>query len=135
MLRSLRTAERAMQLQQVRIETLANNLANVDSTGFKQILTQVSQLRGRPAGEASADAAQDKRGAIPLRRTVWETVPQTRIRAVMDTRPGPLMPTGKATDMAIIGEGFFVVSNDEGEFYTRDGSFHLDGKQRPGRYL
>ncbi len=48
MLRSLRTAEQAMNLHLTRINTLANNLANVDATGFKQVLTRVAE-QGAPA--------------------------------------------------------------------------------------
>ena len=50
MIRSLNTAENAMQLEQNRIDALANNLANVNTAGFKQILTRVAEVtnEGQP---------------------------------------------------------------------------------------
>ena len=51
MIRSLNTAERAMQLQQTRIDALANNLANANSTGFRQILTRVAERGADSTGE------------------------------------------------------------------------------------
>ena len=73
MIRSLNTAENAMQIEQVRIDALANNLANVDSTGFRQILTRVVERNApdvpvsdaagpwptpRPPGAAAPSAAR-----------------------------------------------------------------------------
>ncbi len=49
MLRSLRTAEKAMHLEQTRIDYLANNLANVDSSGFKQVLSRVAEANAKKA--------------------------------------------------------------------------------------
>ena len=108
MLKSLRAAERAMQIQQTRIDSLANNLANVDTAGFKQILTRVAEI---PSPAMAGQAAAGK---------------ELEVSGALDPRPGSLSPTGRSCDLAIIGEGFFVVETPDGEFYTRDGSFRLD---------
>ena len=55
MIRSLNTAQRAMQMEQVRIDALANNLANVNSAGFKQILTRVAQPDGGDRTDPDVD--------------------------------------------------------------------------------
>jgi flagellar basal-body rod protein FlgG len=123
-----------MQLEQVRVEALANNLANVNSNGFQQVLTTAQQLAGTPR-----DAARPEEPA-----TAWETLappgrngaaawpPQATVDLVsaLDTRPGTLRVTGRATDVAIAGEGYFVVETEQGELYTRDGSFHVDAAGR-----
>lgn len=112
-------AERAMQLQQVRIDTLANNLANVDTAGFKQVLTSVTEQ-----GPAGANAGGAGRG-------VWSPVAALDLRQGTDQRPGGLRATGRQTDMALVGEGFFVLQDDTGqEFYTRNGNFQLDTNRR-----
>jgi flagellar basal body rod protein FlgG len=130
MLRSLNTAEEAMKLQQTRIDVLANNLANADTTGFKQILTQVLESGAQDGAvrrydDTPPDALPRRRGlAMPPGREVTMTV-------AVDLRKGPLRQTGRPTDLAIIGEGFFVVQDEAGrEFYTRAGSFSVDGQKR-----
>jgi flagellar basal-body rod protein FlgF len=153
-LRSLNTAEDGMAIQQLRIQTLANNLANVDATGFKQILTRV-QSEGatalgavdqagegtqpeRTAAEITAEAAgaavgtTDPSAAAGLRRDAWTWSPVTapRLEAATDMRPGPLRNTGRATDLALLGDGFFVVQDGDLETYTRNGAFTLDGEGR-----
>lgn len=131
MIRSLNTAEKAMQMEQVRIDALANNLANVDSTGFRQILTRVVE-KGAPDGpvadaELTVAAAAAGRGTA-ARRTA--DVPDTLVTHAMDPRRGPVVATGRDTDVAIMGRGFFVVQTDAGERYTRAGSFVLDSQRR-----
>lgn len=126
MLRSLRTAERAMQLQQLRLETLANNLANVDSSGFKQILTQVTH---EDRARQQVDRINDLQLRDPEKSVVdavWQPLPATRIKAVADHRQGALHTTGRDLDLAIVGDGFFEVGEGDNRQYTRNGSFHLD---------
>ncbi len=126
MLRSLRTAERAMQLQQLHIETLANNLANVNSAGFKQVLTQVFQDGPVNAGRAVAAEPHQAITRSDSPDDVWSTQPAPQIQAVLDLRPGTLRTTERATDFAIDGDGYFVVGEDGEELYTRNGSFTFD---------
>jgi len=130
MLRSLRTAERAMQLQQLRLETLANNLANVDSSGFKQILTQVTR-----EDQATRQANKMNNLGLPdpdksVVDAVWNPLPATRIQAVADHRQGALRTTGRDLDLAIVGDGFFEVGEGDNRQYTRNGSFRLDGNRQ-----
>jgi flagellar basal-body rod protein FlgG len=124
-----------MHLQQTRIDTLANNLANVATTGFRQVLNAVSERMparaGAPgmAGEADGPLGVG-RAAVgdPMARPLATTLAMTN---VVDHRPGPLESTGRGTDVALTGPGFFVVQDTEGnEYFTRDGSFRLDGEGR-----
>lgn len=131
MIRSLNTAENAMQIEQVRIDALANNLANVDSTGFRQILTRVVERNAPdvPVSDAArtvADAAAARGG-----RTVGgTTVPDTVVMHAMDPRPGPVVATGRGTDVAIMGRGYIAIQTAAGERYTRGGSLRLDTERR-----
>jgi flagellar basal-body rod protein FlgF len=143
-LRSLQTAEQAMQLQQLRIETFANNLANVNSTAFKQVLTRVAEegsmgIAWSPGAQADeTGTGEDVAGGLG-RASAVAPLPSARGRpfepsgpllmfGALDSRPGPLRETGNPTDLALVGEGFFVVQTETGESYTRDGSLHLDGE-------
>jgi flagellar basal-body rod protein FlgG len=112
-----------MHLQQTRIDTLANNLANVATTGFRQVLNAVSERMPARAQAPGATGAMD-----PMARPMDKTLDMSH---VIDHRPGPLQSTGRGTDVALSGQGFFVVKDLEGnDYYTRDGSFRLDGEGR-----
>jgi flagellar basal-body rod protein FlgF len=97
------------------LDVAANNLANVDTTGFK-----LEELM------ASADPA------LPA----WNLGIQTPVTFAMsngvarDFNEGPLVPTGAPLDLAIEGKGFFQISTANGPRYTRDGRFKLDPSGR-----
>ncbi len=143
-IRSLNTAERAMEMEQVRIDALANNLANVNSAGFKQILTRV----GQPEGGAKPDDGPDGRTNAQIeaqsKRTAaggsdnWAPISRNDLYHAVDMRPGPINATGRDTDVAIMGDGFFEIATPEGKLYTRDGSFNLNAQNQlttPGGLL
>jgi flagellar basal-body rod protein FlgG len=112
-----------MLLEQNRIDALANNLANVDTAGFKQILTRVAESPGAgPVPENGEPAASGPSTVAPH--------PRLQMYHALDSRPGPVKATGRDTDVAIMGPGFFEVQLGEGTAYTRHGSFLLDAEQR-----
>jgi len=99
----MRQAASAMRYWERRQEIVANNLANVDTTGFK-------------AERVFARMLGDGMGPVADTRT--------------DLRHGALQQTGSPLDLAIGGDGFFVVSTPAGERLTRGGSFRLDDEGR-----
>jgi flagellar basal-body rod protein FlgG len=122
MLRALYTAATGMQAQQVNIDTIANNIANVNTTGFKQGRAEFQDLLYqtiRPAGTASSTSTTYPIG----------------LQLGLGTRPvatdriytqGDFRQTGNDMDLVIEGKGFFQVKLPSGETgYTRDGAFHL----------
>jgi flagellar basal-body rod protein FlgF/flagellar basal-body rod protein FlgG len=105
------------QVQSRRLEVIANNIANVDTVGFKRDLA-VMQSRYAEAverGMASPGAAglNDVGGGVQFRETVT------------DFSPGPLKKTGNPTDVALQGDGFFVVRKGQDRLLTRAGNFRL----------
>ena len=124
MLRSMFSAISGLRGHQVMMDVIGNNIANVNTVGFKSgrvnfqdILSQT--FRGATApngGLGSINGAQ-----IGLGMTVAGI-------DVLHTQ-GNLQSTGKLTDMAIQGDGFFVLGNGNQQFFTRDGAFDiaLDG--------
>lgn len=141
MIRSLNTAQRAMEMEQVRIDALANNLANVNSAGFKQILTRVAQP-GKDVtpdgGDITARQAQAGKRTPAPEAGNWAPISRADLYHAVDNRPGPVSATGRETDVAIMGRGFFELDTPEGKRYTRDGSFVLNAQKQlmtPGGFL
>ncbi len=103
--------------QTQRMETIANNLANVDTTGFKRDLAYIQARCAEAIDEGLADpgsgSINDVGGGVMLRFTKT------------DFSPGPLKRTGGTTDLAIEGPGFFAVQKGDQQYLTRAGDFRL----------
>ncbi len=127
MLRALHTAATGMEAQQFNIDVIANNLANVNTTGFKTVRADFEDLiyqTLRPAGANVAGGAQ-----VPSGLQVGLGARAAATYGLFT--PGALQVTGNPLDMAIEGDGFFKVLMPDGSVaYTRDGSFKLDSQGR-----
>lgn len=119
---ALRTVATGMQAQQTRTDVIANNLANVNTTGFKRSRAHFEDLLYQtvqgPATLGSRDTEQLP--AIQVGRG-------TRLSAIQRIEEqGSLEQTDRPLDMAIDGEGYFQVQMPNGDnAYTRDGSFQV----------
>jgi len=114
-----------MMGQQFNIDVISNNLANVNTTGFKRSRADFDDLiyqKLNIAGTTSASGAQNPTGIeVGLGVRVAAT-------ARLDSQ-GSLKNTENTLDLAIEGEGFFRIQMPDGSTgYTRDGSFKLDGQ-------
>jgi flagellar basal-body rod protein FlgG len=122
MMRALSTAATGMVAQQYNLDTIANNLANVNTTAFKQQRAEFHDLIYQmlaPSGAAGA-SAQKKPGAVQI--GLGSKLAATSQNLAM----GSMEATGNPLDIAIHGEGFFVVTRPDGSLaYTRDGAFKL----------
>lgn len=111
-----------MVAQQYNLDVIANNLANVNTTAFREqraefqdLMYQGMRVSGTPAGS----------GTLPQSTQVG--LGSRYASSATNLRQGSLIQTGNPFDMAIIGEGFFAVLRpDGGTAYTRDGSFKVD---------
>jgi len=114
-----------MQAQQINIDTIANNIANVNTTGFKQGRAEFQDLlyqNLRPAGTAASASTEYPVGL----QLGLGTRPVATDRIY---RQGDFRQTGNSLDLVIEGRGFFQVRLPSGELaYTRDGSFHLSAQ-------
>ncbi|MDQ2800349.1 MAG: flagellar basal-body rod protein FlgG [Armatimonadota bacterium] len=123
MMRSLYTAATGMQAQQLNMDVIANNLANVNTVGFKKSRADFQDLlyqEMRPAGTAVAQGATSPSGL-----EVGLGVKPGTTETMFDQ--GTLQETGNSTDVAIEGDGFYKVLLPDGtNGYTRDGAFKLD---------
>jgi flagellar basal-body rod protein FlgF len=113
MIQGLYTAASGMVAHQVRLDMLANNLANVDTTGFK------ADLLALDVSVTPQDSMSDS--SLPMSSVLAD-------RPGVDPRPGPLKATGNPLDLAIVGPGLFVVETPQGERYTRAGDFAQDAE-------
>src|SRR6266496_626053 len=125
MLRALYTAATGMEAQQINIDTIANNIANVNTTGFKQARAEFQDLlyqNMRPAGTAASASTEYPVGL----QLGLGTRPVATDRIF---RQGDFRQTGNPLDLVIEGKGFFQVRMPSGELaYTRDGSFHMNSE-------
>ena len=115
-MKALYTAATGMSAQQTQLDNIANNLANVNTTGYKRSSVAFQDLYYQ---EVTGGGVQgDAQGVVQV-GSGTKVVGNYRNHSM-----GDLVGTGVETDVAIQGKGFFKVVDETGqEFYTRDGSF------------
>ena len=129
MIRSLWTSATGMQAQALNLDVISNNLANVNTSGFKKSRAEFQDLLYEtlePAGTSSSQNSQVPTGIQIGHGTRPSTVLQIFTQGSMEN-------TNNELDLAIEGDGFFQIILPNGETaYTRDGAFKLD---RDGRIV
>jgi flagellar basal-body rod protein FlgG len=127
MMRALWTAGTGMKAQQTNIDVISNNLANVNTTGYKKSRADFQDLMYqtmRQAGDATGADTQLPTG-IQMGHGVRLVATQKMFTE------GNLQQTGNSLDWAIQGDGFFQVTLPDGTIgYTRDGALKKDGQGR-----
>jgi flagellar basal-body rod protein FlgF len=108
-------------------DTLANNLANVNTSGFKRTLLQVQSTETLPIWRVATDPGHNTGTSVPG-KSVQDFVGQLGFGAYVYDTPaifeqGGLQHTGNPLDLAISGQGFFTIATANGIRYTRDGAF------------
>ena len=121
MLRSMFSGVSGLRAHQTMMDVVGNNIANVNTTGYKQstvifgdTLSQMTQSAAAPQnGVGGTNPSQVGLGV--------------RVNAITNNfAQGSAQSTGKSTDMMIQGDGFFTVKQGEQSYYTRAGAFSLD---------
>lgn len=118
---TLYTGLSGLDVNQTKLNVVGNNISNANTTAFKS-----SRAIFSPQFYITTDA-----GSAPSSTSGGANPSQVGLGAVVssiqrDFTDGTIEPTGKATDLAIDGSGFFIVENGSNQFYTRDGSFVLN---------
>jgi len=125
-MRALQTAATGMAAQELNVQVIANNIANMNTTGFKRQRAEFEDLlyeQQRRVGTQTSDQGTILPAGIELGAGV-KTVGTPRIMA-----QGSLTQTSSDFDLAIQGEGFFRIQLPDGTLsYTRDGSFQLNAQ-------
>jgi len=121
MMRSLFSGVSGLRVHQTRMDVIGNNIANVNTPGFKKSRVTFQEMLNQTLRAASAPQG-DKGGTNP---TVVGLGVNLGSIDVIHT-PGSPQSTGKALDMSIEGDGFFVVGEGANNYYTRAGNFDFD---------
>ncbi len=127
MMRALRTAASGMYAQQLYVDTIANNLANVNTTSFKKSDVEFQDLIYQSMH--TAGSVRNLGTVVPTELQIGHGVRPVSIEKVF-TQGSP-SPTYQQLDIAIEGEGFFQLRRGDGTIgYSRDGNFHMspDGR-------
>ncbi len=125
MIRAMMTAASGMKVQQLQVDTIANNIANVNTAAFKKNSLAFRELLYETLREPGAPTA-----AASMSPTGLQIGSGAEISSSLKLfRQGEIQPTGNPFDLSLEGQGFFRVRLGNGDYrYTRDGSFRPDGQ-------
>ena len=127
-MRALYTAATGMAAQELNVQVISNNIANLRTTGFKKQRAAFQDLIYDHVRRVGAQAS-DQGTILPVGVDVGGGVKTVGTPRLMSQ--GTLSPTGNELDVAIRGEGFFKIQVPDGTYaYTRDGSFQMDAQGR-----
>lgn len=125
MMRSLFSGVSGLKTHQTRMDVIGNNIANVNTTAYKSQNMVFSDLLYQQTQAASGANADTGRGGINARQIGLGSKTAAINTAI--TRQGSAQSTNNPWDVMISGESFFIVSSGSQNFFTRDGSFTIDG--------
>src|ERR1700757_1355085 len=127
-MRALHTAATGMMAQELNVQVISNNIANMQTTGYKR---QRAEFQDLLYEHVSRDGTQTSTqgNILPVGVELGGGVKTVGTPRLMTQ--GTLSQTGNSLDVAIRGDGFFKVQMPDGTFtYTRDGSFQMDAQGR-----
>jgi flagellar basal-body rod protein FlgG len=127
-MRALYTAATGMAAQELNVQVISNNIANMRTTGYKKQRAAFQDLIYDHVRRVGAQAS-DQGTILPVGVDIGGGVKTVGTPRLMSQ--GTLSPTGNDLDIAIRGEGFFKIQVPDGTYaYTRDGSFMMDARGR-----
>ncbi|MCK5329279.1 MAG: flagellar basal-body rod protein FlgG [Candidatus Latescibacteria bacterium] len=119
MSRAMRTAATGMMAQQLNVDTIANNLANVNTTGFKRSKIEFQDLLYQTVRRSGISGAE-----APVELQIGYGVRPVATQRIFSQ--GDITQTNNPLDLSIEGDGFFQIMRPDGTVcYTRDGTFKL----------
>lgn len=125
MMRSLFAGVSGLKTHQVRMDVIGNNIANVNTVAYKSSSMTFASLMSQTTQKASGANSSTGTGGINPRQ-IGLGVKTSAINTNI-TGQGASQSTGNPFDIMITGQNFFVVNNGQENYFTRDGSFYVDG--------
>ena len=125
MIRSMSTALSGLRNHQVMIDIVGNDIANVSTVGFKGSVAVFSDVLSQTLNGVQSPGG-DSAGTNPAQIGLGSRLAGTQ----QSFTQGAIQRTERNSDVAIQGDGFFVIGNGDDELYTRAGSFNLDARGR-----
>jgi flagellar basal-body rod protein FlgG len=127
-MRALHTAATGMMAQELNVQVISNNIANMRTTGYKRQRAEFQDLLYEQVKRVGAQSS-DQGTVVPVGVELGSGVRTAGTPRVMTQ--GSMLPTTKTLDVAVRGEGFFKIQMPDGRTaYTRDGSFEMDAQGR-----
>ena len=127
-MKSLQIAATGMMAQELNVEVISNNIANMRTTAYKRQRAEFQDLLYEHVSRVGAQTSSQG-NILPAGIELGSGVKTVGTPRIMTQ--GTMAQTGKDYDVAIRGEGFFKVTMPDGTTaYTRDGSFELDHQGR-----
>ncbi|MDH8676626.1 flagellar hook protein FlgE [Fusibacter bizertensis] len=124
MMRSMFSGVSSLRAHQLRMDVIGNNIANVNTVGFKASSVSFSEMYSQTLKGASS-SSDSRGGTNPMQVGLGANVASIAV----NHSKGSIQRTDVATDLMIDGSGFFVVTNDanaQNKYYTRAGNFQMD---------
>ena len=121
MMRSLFSGVAGIKVHQTRMDVIGNNIANINTIGFKSSRTTFSDMLSQL--QSSASAPTDGRGGVNAKQIGLGVNVESIDLVFLDSSP---QQTGKNTDLALSGNGLFVLRDGNQAYYTRNGAFMFD---------
>lgn len=125
MMRSLYSGVTGLKTHQIKMDVIGNNIANVNTTAFKSSSIVFSELMSQTTQQSSGANAVTGTGGTNARQ-IGLGVKSGAINVNITTQ-GASQSTGNPFDLMITGNAMFIVSDGTENFFTRDGSFYVDG--------
>jgi flagellar basal-body rod protein FlgG len=127
-MRALYTAATGMMAQELNVQVISNNIANMRTTGYKRQRAEFQDLLYEQVKRVGTQTSAQG-NILPVGVELGGGVKTVGTPRIMTQ--GTLLPTGNSLDVAIRGEGLFKIQMPDGTFtYTRDGSFQMDAQGR-----
>ncbi len=125
MMRSLYSGVSGLKTHQIKMDVIGNNIANVNTTSYKAQSVTFSELMYQTTQNASGANAETGKAGVNARQ-IGLGVKSGATKINIETA-GSSQSTGNPFDIRITGDSFFIVNDGMTNFFTRDGSFYVDG--------
>ncbi len=122
MIQAMYNGVTGLRSHKVMMDVISNNIANINTVGFKAGKVSFKEMFNQTVKGATAPRGNVVGGTNPEQVGLGVSVGSIDVV----NSQGSMQPTGKVTDMAIEGSGFFMLGDGSGRFYTRDGAFNVD---------
>ncbi len=124
MMRSMYSGVAGLKTHQTKMDVIGNNIANVNTVGYKSMNVTFNELMYQTTQKASGPNATTGTGGVNARQ-IGLGVKMGAINTNI-TQQGATQTTNNPFDIQITGDAFFIVNNGTENFFTRDGSFYVD---------
>ena len=124
MMRSLYSGVSGLKTHQTKMDVIGNNIANVNTTAYKSMSINFSELMYQTTKSAAGPNATTGTAGTNARQIGLGT--QSAAITTKITTPGSTQTTGNPFDVKITGDSFFIVNDGNNTYFTRDGSFYVD---------